>query len=171
MRKNNMMLTQKETALLQDLKTQEKLCVDKYTKYSESACDGELKNLFSQIGKTEQQHLDTVTQILGGSVPSMTSGGNSGQNNALLGQSAGTTLGKDPAFCKDENTSSFEHDKFLCEDTLATEKFVSADYNVSIFEFRDTAVRDLLNHNQKEEQQHGEQIYKYMEAHGMYNAK
>ncbi len=165
-----MMLTQKETALLQDLKTQEKLCVDKYTKYSASACDGELKNLFSQIGKIEQQHLDTVNQILGGSTPNM-SGSNSGSANSGQSLSAGSTLGKDPACCKDENTSSFEHDKFLCEDTLAMEKFVSSGYNVSIFEFRDTNLRDVLNHNQKEEQHHGEQIYKYMEAHGMYNPK
>jgi len=77
-----MMLTQKETTLLQDLKTQEKLCVDKYSKYSASACDGELKNIFSQIGKTEQQHLDTVNQILGGSIPSMSSSGNSSSANS-----------------------------------------------------------------------------------------
>ena len=70
-----------------------------------------------------------------------------------------------------KNTSSFEHDKFLCEDTLAMEKFASSGYNLSIFEFRDTNLRDVLNHNQKEEQHHGEQIYKYMEAHGMYNPK
>ena len=160
-----MTLTQKETTLLQDLKAQEQLCVEKYTKYSQSARDGELKNLFSQIGRTEQQHLNSVSQILGGSVPNMNSGSQS-QN-----QSAGTTLGKDSCCCREESSSSFENDKFLCEDTLASEKFVSSSYNTMIFEFRDTAIRDALNHIQKEEQQHGEKIYKYMEAHGMYNAQ
>ncbi|MFA9463535.1 MAG: spore coat protein [Velocimicrobium sp.] len=160
-----MTLTQKETTLLQDLKAQEKLCVDKYNKYSASACDGELKTLFSRIGKTEQKHLDTVTQIMGGSIPS-TSMNSSGQSWAT-----GTTLGKNASNSKEDATSSFENDKFLCEDTLASEKFVSSSYNTMIFEFKDSAVRDALNHNQKEEQQHGEQIYNYMESHGMYNAQ
>lgn len=159
-----MTLTQKETTLLQDLKAQEKLCVDKYNKYSASACDGELKNLFSQIGKTEEQHLDTVSQILGGTVPSMNGGG------GTQSQSAGVTLGQDKCCCKNEASSSYDHDKYLCEDTLASEKFVSSSYNTMIFEFKDTQIRDVLNHIQKEEQEHGDKIYKYMEAHGMYNA-
>ncbi len=41
-----MILSQKETMLLQDLKTQEQLCVDKYNKYANQACDGQLKQLF-----------------------------------------------------------------------------------------------------------------------------
>ena len=48
-----MQLTQKETELLKDLKGQEKLCADKYTQYSESAIDPQLKNLFSQIAGVE----------------------------------------------------------------------------------------------------------------------
>lgn len=163
----NMTLTQKETTLLQDIKSQEKLCVDKYTKYSANACDGELKNLFSQIGRTEQQHLDTITQILGGTVPSM----NSGSGNASASASAGVTLGASNCSCKEEDAASVQNDKYLCEDTLATEKHVSSVYNTSIFEFTETAVRDALNHIQKEEQNHGEQIFDYMSAHGMYPVK
>ena len=34
-----MQLTQKETDLLKDLKSQEKLCVEKYTKYASQALD------------------------------------------------------------------------------------------------------------------------------------
>ena len=44
-----MNLTQKETGLLKDLKDQEQLCVDKYTKYSNDACSQELKDLFCSI--------------------------------------------------------------------------------------------------------------------------
>lgn len=76
-----MTLSQKETTLLQDLKSQEQLCVDKYSKYSSDACDGQLKNLFSQIGQVEQQHLSTITQILGGTVPTM-GGGDTSQPTA-----------------------------------------------------------------------------------------
>ena len=61
-----MTLTQKETTLLSDLKSQEQLCVEKYNKYSQMAHDPELKNLFSTLSQNEQKHLDTVTQILNG---------------------------------------------------------------------------------------------------------
>lgn len=57
----------------------------------------------------------------------------------------------------------------LCTDLLSTEKHVSSVYNICVFEFRDTNIRDTLNHIQKEEQQHGEQIYNYMSQNGMYN--
>ena len=62
-----------------------------------------------------------------------------------------------------------EGDKLLCQDALSTEKYVSSTYNNSIFEFRDTNIRQVLNHIQKEEQEHGEEIYNYMNKHGMYN--
>jgi len=39
---------------------------------------------------------------------------------------------------------------------------------IAVFEFSDTAVRDALNHIQKEEQEHGDKIYKYMAQNGMY---
>ncbi|MEG1457952.1 MAG: spore coat protein [Acetivibrio sp.] len=143
-----MLLTQKETMLLKDLKAQEELCIKKYAKYSAGACDGELKNLFSQIGKTEQQHFNTVSQILGE---------NTGQNKSgdCACKEAAATVGE-------------QEDKYLCEDALASEKLVSSVYNTSIFEFKEVSVREALNHIQKEEQQHGEQIYSYMAAHGMY---
>ena len=61
-----MTLTQKETSLLSDLKSQEQLCIDKYTYYESEACDPELKSIFGTIKKTEESHLATVTRILGG---------------------------------------------------------------------------------------------------------
>ena len=65
------MLTQKETTLLQDLKSEEKLAVEKYQKMAGEACDSQLKSLFQEIGSKQQQHYDTVTQIMNGTVPSM----------------------------------------------------------------------------------------------------
>ena len=64
-----------------------------------------------------------------------------------------------------------EHDKMLCSDSLSTEKFVSSTYNTAIFEFRDKNIRQVLNHIQKEEQEHGEKIYNYMASHGMYQVQ
>ncbi|HBM76400.1 MAG TPA: spore coat protein, partial [Clostridiaceae bacterium] len=37
--------------------------------------------------------------------------------------------------------------------------------------FRDPNMRQALNHIQKEEQEHGEAIYNYMESKGMYNVQ
>ena len=62
-------------------------------------------------------------------------------------------------------------DESLCNDMLMTEKYVSGTYDTAIFEFKDPQVRDILNHIQKEEQKHGEAIFKYMESRGMYNPK
>ena len=59
-----MVLTQKENSLLQDMKAQEQLCIEKYGKYAEAANDKELKNLFNQLKHNEQKHLDTICQMM-----------------------------------------------------------------------------------------------------------
>ena len=64
-----MTLTQKETDFLNDFKSQEQLCIDKYTKYAGEACSSCLKNLFSSMAQADQTHLDTVTQMLNGQEP------------------------------------------------------------------------------------------------------
>jgi hypothetical protein len=64
-----------------------------------------------------------------------------------------------------------QNDATLCNDLLMTEKYVSSSYNTAIFEFRDTNVRQALNHIQKEEQQHGEGIFNYMQKKGMYQTQ
>lgn len=150
-----MTLTPKESSLLKDLHKQETLCVEKYQKYAQDAHDSQLSNLFNQIGQTEEQHLQTLNQIMSGTVPQMNSGGSQQQKQTSFQAS---------------NCSAAEkkQDQFLCNDALSTEKFVSSDYNTCIFEFRDPQVRNVLNHIQKEEQEHGEQIYNYMAKNGMY---
>jgi spore coat protein CotF len=153
-----MQLTQKETSLLKDLKEQEQICVEKYNKYSADAYDNQLKNLFTQIGQTEKQHLDTINQIMSGTIPAIQSGGNK-QIQLMF----------TPTYNGTYPSQNKQQDSYLCTDLLSTEKHVSSTYNTCIFEFRDTNIRNMLNHIQKEEQQHGEQIYNYMAQNGMYN--
>ena len=153
-----MQLTQKETSFLKDLKEQEQTCVEKYSKYAAEAHDGQLKGLFTQIGQVEQQHLDTINQIMGGTVPAMQSGGNKQAQ-----------LNFTPTYNTASSDPNKQRDSYLCTDLLSTEKHVSSVYNTAIFEFKDTNTRNVLNHIQKEEQQHGEQIYNYMAQNGMYN--
>lgn len=154
-----MNLTQKEASLLGDLKEQEQICIEKYSKYAGEASDNQLKNLFSRLGRQEEQHLRTIEQIMNGTVPAMQSGGGNGQQ-----QQQQIT----PAYSYYDSDQNKQKDSFLCTDALSTEKHVSSVYNTGIFEFKDTAIRETLNHIQKEEQQHGEQIYNYMESNGMY---
>lgn len=153
-----MQLTQKETSFLKDLKEQEQTCVEKYNKYSSEASDEQLKDLFKQISQAEQQHLDTINQILSGTIPTM----NSGEKKSVQ-------LNFTSTYSANSSDPNKKKDSFLCTDQLSTEKHVSSVYNTSVFEFKDTNIRDILNHIQKEEQQHGEQLYNYMKQNGMYN--
>ena len=147
-----MQLTPKETTLLKDLKGQEQLCVDKYTKYAEAASDPQLKQLFDVLAGVERQHLNTITQMESGTVPS-------------------TSSGQQPAWptpYQNSNVADKKNDTYLCSDVLAGEKHVSALYDTCIFEFSSPEMRQALNHIQSEEQKHGEQIYQYMKANQMY---
>lgn len=149
-----MTLSQKETSLLQDLKSQEQLCIDKYSKYESEANDACLKSLFSEIKGTEQNHLSTVNRLLNGEQVEMTSAPEKSQKFTCT-----------PSPC---NEAEKKHDAFLCKDALAMEKHVSSVYDTAIFEFSCPSTRDVLNHIQKEEQQHGEKIYDYMSQNNMY---
>ena len=61
-------LSIKERMLLEDEKSHEQLCVDKYNEYSNKAYCPELKNLFSQLAQKEQQHLDSINQLLNSNI-------------------------------------------------------------------------------------------------------
>ena len=163
-------LSIKERMLLEDEKSHEQLCVDKYNEYSNKAYCPELKNLFSQLAQKEQQHLDSINQLLNGIVPNINQQQGpqqGGQQNNFNQQSINQQFINQSPINLGSNTYN-EHDKMLCNDSLSTEKFISATYNTAIFEFRDKNVRQVLNHIQKEEQEHGEKIYNYMASHGMY---
>jgi spore coat protein CotF len=156
---NMISFNQKETSYLQDAQKMEELCIKKYAGYANQAQDPELKQLMTQLGQQEQQHLDSINQLLAGQLPS--TGG--GQQQAGQQQGAQQTV-----FPPISGGAPNQSDAVLCEDQLSTEKHVSSTYNTAVFEFRDANVRQILNHIQKEEQQHGERIFNYMASHGMY---
>ena len=150
-----MNLTQKEMMLLNDLKGQEQLCIEKYSRYSAEAFDGNLKNLFTDIGNVEKSHLDTINSMLNGTFTQLSGG--SGNSNSASPIAVSSCTG-----------SQKDSDAYLCTDALAGEKHASSLYDTCIFEFSDVNVRNALNHIQKEEQQHGEKIYAYMAKNCMY---
>ncbi|MDD4169323.1 MAG: ferritin-like domain-containing protein, partial [Desulfotomaculaceae bacterium] len=74
--------------LLQDQKAHEELCIQKYQNYSNQAQDPQLKQLFSSLGEQEQQHLDSVNQILNGQLPNTQQNQQMGQQAQGMGQQA-----------------------------------------------------------------------------------
>lgn len=151
-----MILSQKESMLLQDMMTQEQLCIEKYSQYAQKADDPALKSLCQTLGQTEQQHYNTLEQMSKGTVPQM----NAQQQVPQSGQQA-----QQPA---PSSAKASKQDEYLCQDLLSTEKHVSSTYNTAIFEFKDAGMRDALNHIQKEEQEHGKKLYDYMSQHNIY---
>ncbi len=65
-----MILSEKETTVIKDLQTQEQCCVEKYERYSKLAKDQVLIDLFTDLHGKEQKHLESLTQVLSGKVPS-----------------------------------------------------------------------------------------------------
>lgn len=154
-------LSQKERMLLEDQKSHEEICIKKYNNYAEQAQDPELKQLFSEYAGQERQHYDTINQILSGRLPSMQQGQQEQNQQYQQSKQKNMQANADAGMIN-------QADAALCTDLLMTEKYVSNTYDTTIFECRDTNLRDVLNHIQKEEQQHGEGIFKYMESRGMY---
>lgn len=154
-------LSQKERMLLEDEKNQEEVCVAKYKNYAGQAQDPQLKQLFTKLSSEEQQHFDTINQMLQGQQPNMAQS-QQVQSAQMQTQQQGaqqTTY---------QGTMGNAGDKLLCSDLLSTEKYVSGVYDTGIFEAANPVVRQALQHIQKDEQGHGEQIFNYMNSHGMY---
>lgn len=151
-------LSQKEQQLLKDQQSHEKICIQKYQQYASQAVDPQLKQLFQSYADKETQHLNTINSIISGQVPLM----QQGQQSQTSQQATASTAA---------SPSASSADAMLCNDMLMTEKFVSGAYDTAIFEFADANVRQALNHIQKEEQEHGEGLFSYMNSNGMYNVK
>lgn len=185
-------LSQKERLLLEDLKSQEEICVTKYQSYAQLAQDPQLSQLFTILSSEEQKHYNTVNQILQGQQPAAGQG-QSGQTGGQMGQQGmqttqtGSQAGQQNMqtarpwnITRQESMQSSrtgsqmsgsKNDKFLCTDLLSTEKYVSGTYDTCIFESPNPSIRQALQHIQKDEQHHGEQIFNYMNSHGMYQVQ
>lgn len=149
-------LSQKERMFLEDGKLQEEVCVEKYKTYSQQAQDPQLKQLFNKLAGEEQHHYDIINQMLQGQQPNLS---HNQQTQQPLPQS---TI---------QGATNNQHDKIICIDSLSTEKYVSGNYDIDIFESADPIVRQAMQHIQKDEQKHGQEIFNYMNTHGMYNVK
>lgn len=164
-------LSKKETLLLKDLKKHEEICIIKYNNYVNQAQDPQLKQIFQSHAQQEQEHFDTINQILNGQVPNMQNQNpqqNQGQQQNVEVQQQNQNQQSNQNSNNLAGNLKNVSDEILCNDVLMTEKYVSSTYDTAIYEFTNTNIRQVLNHIQKEEQQHGEDIFNYMNSHGMY---
>ena len=149
-------LKENEKILIKDLQDQEKTCMEKYEKYAGLAKDPVLKDLFNTLKSDEEDHYNSLSQLMTGNVPAV---------------NAENTGGKEynpaPSYTGNINSQDKDNDCFLCTDSIATEKYVSSAYNFDLFQFGDPDARILLNHIQTEEQNHAEMLYKYKMANQM----
>ncbi|HOB21127.1 MAG TPA: spore coat protein [Candidatus Atribacteria bacterium] len=169
-----MSLTQKERYLLEDQKKHEQICIMKYNNYAAQATDPELKQLFQSFAKQEQQHYNTINQLLSGQVPdTQQQQQQQQQQQGQQQQQAAQAQGQQAQQQQQQGMQAMQNqsDEALCTDMLMTEKYVSSAYNTAIFEFQDPNARQVLNHIQKEEQQHGEGIFNYMKKKGLYKVQ
>ena len=151
-----MILNEKERSVIEDLQTQEKSCVEKYARYAGQAKDPELQNLFGRLQKEEQEHYDSLGQVLSGTVPSCNCNDNAGKEYKPKAVYTAMSSPEDKQL-----------DAFLATDCIASEKLVSGEYNSNVFVFGDSGVRKLLADIQVEEQNHAEMLYKYKTVNGM----
>lgn len=151
-----MVLQEKEKTAIKDLQTQEQTCIKKYGKYSQEAKDPVLKKLFSTLQKKEQQHYDSLEQVLNGTVPSCDCNDSDGEKYEP--EATYNTL---------SDSEDKKADNFLVTDCIATEKLVSSEYNMDVFIFANAALRKLLADIQIEEQNHALMLHKYKTANGM----
>ncbi len=156
-------ISQKENMLFQDQQKHEEMCVQKYQNYAQQAQDPQLKQLFNSLAQQEQQHLNSVNQLLNGQIPNL----QQSQQNQNQGQSQYTQA------VAQNNTQGIasQNDIGMCNDMLVTEKYISGAYDNTIFECTNAGARQVLNHIQKEEQQHGEALFNYLQSQGMYNVQ
>lgn len=149
-------LSQKEKMFLEDGKTQEEICIQKYENYAEKAQNPELKQLLNKLAGEEQHHYDMINQMIQGQQPNL-SHGQQAQQPKIENNFQGTMNNKS--------------DEVLCNDLLSTEKYVSGTYDIDVFESANPMVRQAMQHIQQDEQRHGEELFNYMNSHGMYNVK
>ena len=151
-----MQLSEKQKSLVQDLISQEELCIEKYSQYKNLAKDSELKNLFGKIREDEEQHYNSLQHLLMGECPSLNE-----KNHAKLEYTPVAT------YTENFNYKDKEFDQYLCTDSITTEKSISTAYNDDLFQFGEPKVRDLLNNMQTDEQKHAEMLHKYKEVNRM----
>lgn len=146
-----MVLKESEKTVLQDLMTQEKNCVEKYTRYAKEAKDPVLSELFSNLRQREEDHFNSLGSVLNGeTVP-----------ECNCNDYEGNQYSPKATYSASDSSEDMKNDCFLATDSIGSEKLTSMEYNTDVFAFSNSDVRRLLADIQIEEQNHAEMLRKY----------
>lgn len=129
-------------------------------------------------GGNQQGWMSETRTVYGGQVQSNQSRSATQGQTQATGATSGVTSGTASGRTGGRTSANFEagadmgisegDDKSMLEDMLMTEKYISGSYDTAVFESGNPQVRQALQHIQRDEQKHGEEISKYMQQHGMY---
>lgn len=167
-------LSQKEKSLLKDQLKHEEICIKKYSNYASRTKDPELKNMFNQFASEEQRHYNTINSFLGNAQGQYQTQSTvqDQQSQAQAPQMTWETGTMGESGTKGGTVGLEGHDDAsMLNDMLMTEKYVSSTYDTAVFESANPSLRQSLQQIQKDEQKHGEGIFRYMQRHGMYNVQ
>ncbi|AGB41113.1 coat F domain-containing protein [Halobacteroides halobius DSM 5150] len=171
-----MQLTTKEKDKILDNLSAEEICIQKYETYANHTSDPEIKNLFKSLAQQEKQHAKTLTNMLNGNFQGAQQQGQGQQTQqqppkqeVVMSNNKNTMEVANMAL---QTTNATDYSKFsdrqLLQDALLSEKHVSSAYDSSVLESANRQIMQTLEHIQKEEHEHGQQLFEMMNKKGWY---
>lgn len=163
-------LTSKERFLLEGEKYQQKLVIDKYNDYTLQAEDDSLKDLFSNLVKIENRHLNIIDEMLQGKVPKINKETfHPYYENNTINPDNYINIGNITLTSLDDNNSYVNSDKIICFDALTSEELLHSTYSASSLEFEKTKFENILKCIIEEKSESLKYLNDYMIKKGMYN--
>lgn len=163
-------LTMKEKFLLEGEKYQQQLALDKYNDYALHAQDSSLKNLFSNLIKIEEKHLNMIEDMLQGNLPHIYKENLHPyyENNSILSNDY-INIGNITLTSLTDNSNYNDGDKIICFDALTTEELLHSTCSVSSLEFEKTNLNNIFKYIINEKSENIKYLNNYMNQKGMYN--
>ncbi|WP_455539873.1 spore coat protein [Terrisporobacter sp.] len=162
-------LTSKEKFLLEGEKYQHQLAIDKYNNYATQAQDIILKNLFSNLVKIEEKHLNIINEMLQGIVPKINNETiHPYYENNYINSNDYLNIGN-ITLSPIDNSPYVDGDKIICFDALTTEELLHSTSSASSLEFKNTELESTIKYIINEKSENIKYISDYMTKKGMYN--
>lgn len=163
-------LTSKERFLLEGEKYQEQLAIDKYNDYALQSQDNALKNLFFNLVKIEENHLNMINEMLQGNVPKINKNNlHPYYENNSINSNDYINIGNITLTAMDGDNSYDDGDKIICFDALTTEELLHSTSSTSSLEFENTDFENILKYIIDEKSENIKYLNNYMIKKGMYN--
>lgn len=163
-------LTNKEIFLLEGEKYQQQLAIDKFNDYALQAQDQVLKNIFFNLAKIEEKHLNMINQILNGEIPQLNNKDiHPYYENNSINSNDFINIGNITLTSLEDSNNYNDGDKIICFDALTTEELLHSTSSASSLEFENTKFENILKYIIQEKSENIKYLNEYMTKKGMYN--